>query len=257
MVGHLLAWEMHERDGSWHAWVSWIQQAGGRHVHKVVDVRAGSLQPLEHPDAYSAVPRRVRGRDGLIRPWSGESGLLAAGLPERHPPAPATHLRRHARRRDGPPTRKLRGESSYRRCSGRTRRAAARTWRAARQPVQCGYEHAGIHGRQFVEDPRDQGLEQRAVEVESAQQRVQRQSAGEAPGVPERPALENSPRHLHMACSPPAHLRVGLKCDRGSGASSCHNREIGTSNTGGHGMSAIENMRRLLGDKRVLPVLLV
>ncbi len=75
MVGHLLAWEMHERDGSWHAWVSWIQVAGGRHVHKVVDVRAGSLQPLEHPDAYSAVPRRVRGRDGLIRPWSGESGL--------------------------------------------------------------------------------------------------------------------------------------------------------------------------------------
>jgi hypothetical protein len=75
MVGHLLAWEMHERDGSWHAWVSWVQQAGGRHVHKVVDVRAGSLQPLEAPDAYSAVPRRVRGKDGLIRPWSGESGL--------------------------------------------------------------------------------------------------------------------------------------------------------------------------------------
>jgi hypothetical protein len=80
MVGHLLAWEMHEHDGTWHAWVSWIQQAGGRHVHKVVDVRAGSLQPLEPPDAYSAVPRRVRGSDGLIRPWSGESGL-AAGPP--------------------------------------------------------------------------------------------------------------------------------------------------------------------------------
>jgi hypothetical protein len=75
MVGHLLAWEMHEHDGTWHAWVSWVQQAGGRHVHKVVDVRAGSLQPLEPPDAYSAVPRRVRGSDGLIRPWSGESGL--------------------------------------------------------------------------------------------------------------------------------------------------------------------------------------
>jgi hypothetical protein len=75
MVGHLLAWEMHERDGSWHAWVSWVQQAGGRHVHKVVDVRAGSLQPIEPPDAYSSVPRRVRGTDGLIRPWSGESGL--------------------------------------------------------------------------------------------------------------------------------------------------------------------------------------
>jgi hypothetical protein len=79
MVGHLLAWEMHEHDGTWHAWVSWVQQAGGRHVHKVVDVRAGSLQPLEPPDAYSAVPRRVRGSDGLIRPWSGESGL-AAGI---------------------------------------------------------------------------------------------------------------------------------------------------------------------------------
>jgi len=79
LVGHLLAWEMHEHDGTWHAWVSWIQQAGGRHVHKVVDVRAGSLQPLEAPDAYSAVPRRVRGSDGLIRPWSGESGL-AAGI---------------------------------------------------------------------------------------------------------------------------------------------------------------------------------
>jgi hypothetical protein len=78
MVGHLLAWEMHEHDGSWHAWVSWVQQAGARHVHKVVDVRAGSLQPLEHPDAYSAVPRRVRGSDGLIRPWSGEAGLRAS-----------------------------------------------------------------------------------------------------------------------------------------------------------------------------------
>ncbi|HEX3921386.1 MAG TPA: hypothetical protein VHY31_03795 [Streptosporangiaceae bacterium] len=80
IVGHLLAWEMHERDGSWHAWVSWVHETGGRHVHKVVDVRAGSLQPLEHPDAYSAVPRRVRGNDGLIRPWSGESGLPRSGL---------------------------------------------------------------------------------------------------------------------------------------------------------------------------------
>lgn len=77
-VGHLLAWEMHQRDGSWHAWVSWIQQAGDRHVHKVVEVRAGSLQPLESPEAYSGVPRRVRGNDGLIRPWSGESGLRRA-----------------------------------------------------------------------------------------------------------------------------------------------------------------------------------
>lgn len=73
MIGHLLAWEMHERDGSWHAWVSWVQDSGGGHVRKVVDVGADSLQPLEPPDAYSAVPRRVRGTDGLIRPWSSES----------------------------------------------------------------------------------------------------------------------------------------------------------------------------------------
>jgi hypothetical protein len=73
-VAHLLAWEMNENDGSWRAWVSWVRQAGGRHVHMVVDVRAGSLQPLEDAEAYSAVPRRVRGRDGLTRPWSGEAG---------------------------------------------------------------------------------------------------------------------------------------------------------------------------------------
>jgi hypothetical protein len=36
IVGHLLHWELHERDGTWWAWVSWIQQTGGRHVHKVV-----------------------------------------------------------------------------------------------------------------------------------------------------------------------------------------------------------------------------
>src|ERR1700752_1673542 len=75
MVGHLLAWEMHSHGGTWHAWGPGTQRSDGRHVHKVVDVRAGSLQPLEPPDAYSAVPRRVRGSDGLIRPWSGESGL--------------------------------------------------------------------------------------------------------------------------------------------------------------------------------------
>jgi hypothetical protein len=69
LVGHLLAWEMHERDGSWHGWVSWIQEMGGRYVHKVVDVRAGSLQPLEQPEAYATVPRCVRGNDGVIRPW--------------------------------------------------------------------------------------------------------------------------------------------------------------------------------------------
>jgi len=67
MVGHLLAWERHERDGSWWAWVSWVQESGGRHRHKVVQVRAASLRPLEAPEAYRAVPRRVLTLDGQIR----------------------------------------------------------------------------------------------------------------------------------------------------------------------------------------------
>jgi hypothetical protein len=67
IAGHLLAWERHERDGSWWAWVSWIHQAGNRTDHKVVLVRAASLRPLEPPEAYKAVPRRVRGLDGQIR----------------------------------------------------------------------------------------------------------------------------------------------------------------------------------------------
>ena len=71
-VGHLLAWELTEVDGSWRAWISWVQHAGGRPVHKVVTVHATGLQPLEEPESYSRVPRRIRGRDGLIRPWSGE-----------------------------------------------------------------------------------------------------------------------------------------------------------------------------------------
>ncbi len=67
MAGHLLAWERHERDGSWWAWVSWVHEAGGRRDHKVVLVRAGSLRPLEPPEAYRTVPRRMLGHDGRIR----------------------------------------------------------------------------------------------------------------------------------------------------------------------------------------------
>jgi hypothetical protein len=55
ITGHLLAWERHERDGSWWAWVSWVQESGGRRLHKVVQVRAGSLRPLEPPEAYKEV----------------------------------------------------------------------------------------------------------------------------------------------------------------------------------------------------------
>ncbi len=70
-VAHLLCWEQHERDGSWHAWVSWVQSTGDpvRHRHHVVSVRAGTVRRLEDPDAYARVRRRVLGRDGQIRPW--------------------------------------------------------------------------------------------------------------------------------------------------------------------------------------------
>ena len=58
----------HERDGSWWARVSWVHQAGGRRDHQVVLGGAKSLRPLEPPEAYEAVRRRVRGLDGQIRP---------------------------------------------------------------------------------------------------------------------------------------------------------------------------------------------
>ena len=73
-VGHLLCWELIEVSGSWQAWVSWIQQSGGRYIHKVVSVGASQVLPLEEPESYSRVPRRVRGRDGIVRLWSGEAG---------------------------------------------------------------------------------------------------------------------------------------------------------------------------------------
>jgi hypothetical protein len=74
MVGHLLCWELQEVNGQWSAWVSWVQETGGRPVHKIVEVRAGSLSPLDMPEAYADVPRRVLGKDGQIRPWAGETG---------------------------------------------------------------------------------------------------------------------------------------------------------------------------------------
>jgi hypothetical protein len=82
VVGHLLCWELHERDGSWHAWVSWVQSTGNpvRHRHTIACVRAGTLQPIETPAAYKHVPRRVLGRDGLIRPWNGNPPGRAAGM---------------------------------------------------------------------------------------------------------------------------------------------------------------------------------
>lgn len=77
-VAHLLAWKLAEADGSWYAWLSWVQQSGERAVHRVVSVRASGLEPLEESEAYARVPRRVRGSDGSIRPWSGETGDLSS-----------------------------------------------------------------------------------------------------------------------------------------------------------------------------------
>jgi hypothetical protein len=57
IAGHLLAWERHERDRSWWAWVPRVYEAGSRRNHKVVLVRADSLRPLEPPEAYTAVTR--------------------------------------------------------------------------------------------------------------------------------------------------------------------------------------------------------
>jgi hypothetical protein len=74
VIGHLLCWERHERDGTWYAWVSTIirvQSTGNpvRYRHLVVSVRASGVRRLESPEAYRAVPRRVLGIDGRIRPW--------------------------------------------------------------------------------------------------------------------------------------------------------------------------------------------
>jgi hypothetical protein len=70
-VAHLPGWEKHEWDGSWYAWVSWVQSTGDpvRHRHHVVSVRAETVRRLENPEAYARVPRRILGTDGQIQPW--------------------------------------------------------------------------------------------------------------------------------------------------------------------------------------------
>lgn len=66
-VGHLPARDKNEADGTWWAWVPWVQQTSGRNVHRVVQVRAASLRPLKPPGACQHMPRPVRGLDGKIR----------------------------------------------------------------------------------------------------------------------------------------------------------------------------------------------
>jgi hypothetical protein len=73
-VAYLLAWEQHEQDGSWWAWVTWIRERSGRPYRHVTTVRAARLRPVEVPSAYETVPRRVLGLDGQIRPWSPPPG---------------------------------------------------------------------------------------------------------------------------------------------------------------------------------------
>ena len=79
-IGHLLEWRLHERNGEWWAWVSWVQTAGDRPKHMVVEVRAVSLRPIEAPEVYAGVPRRMLGRDGRTRPWApGAAGRRGLG----------------------------------------------------------------------------------------------------------------------------------------------------------------------------------
>jgi len=70
ITAYLLCWEQHERDGSWHAWVTWVRTVRDRPRRHVVAVRAERVSPLEPPDAYWQVPRRVLGNDGVIRDWT-------------------------------------------------------------------------------------------------------------------------------------------------------------------------------------------
>ena len=46
-IAHLLAWEMHERDGSWQAWISWVQ----RQCPRAVAVSGDPETPPHHPSS--------------------------------------------------------------------------------------------------------------------------------------------------------------------------------------------------------------
>lgn len=69
VVAYLLAWEQHERDGAWWAWVTWPRIRGGRAYRHVTTVRAAAVRRIEEADVYANVPRRVLGSDGVYRPW--------------------------------------------------------------------------------------------------------------------------------------------------------------------------------------------
>jgi hypothetical protein len=69
-IGHLSCWERHENYGSWWAWVSWTQQTSDRTVQKIIYVSTESLIPLEDPETYRQVLRKIVDNCGRIRPYS-------------------------------------------------------------------------------------------------------------------------------------------------------------------------------------------
>jgi hypothetical protein len=69
-VAHLLCWELPELSGSWQAWIRGYSKLAADRFTRWS--RWPRQEPLEEPESYWKVPRRVRGSDGLIRPWAGE-----------------------------------------------------------------------------------------------------------------------------------------------------------------------------------------
>ena len=49
IMAYLLAWERHERDGSWWAWVTWIRTQGDRPFRHVVTVGLTMCGQLNRP----------------------------------------------------------------------------------------------------------------------------------------------------------------------------------------------------------------
>jgi len=48
-IGHLLEWRLHERNGEWWAWVSWVQTAGDRPKHMVLKSGRSACARSKHP----------------------------------------------------------------------------------------------------------------------------------------------------------------------------------------------------------------
>lgn len=71
IAGHLLAWERHERDGSWWAWVSWVHESSGRHDRKMVQVRTGSLRRRH---LHVSRPTRLAAHTPTIIPVASRTG---------------------------------------------------------------------------------------------------------------------------------------------------------------------------------------